>query len=532
MTQATVANPNPPLISNTVIDVGQITVANAILTDSGVNLNPGYAFNAIYTVPTTATGLSSGNTLPTILGNTILPVNALFVFNAISATQINYQLGAPSNILLGTLTSTNSILGAWTIAFGAGDSNTLADNSLTTSTDSLTINPALVAAVALTSSGGNTIDLGQSKTLLARPSGGTTNGIVNGYIYQWYTGSSTTCSSDSAITGATSNTYVATPLSTNTYCYKITDFATTNVVVSSPTNAIVVSSVIQPTLQVNSSTVYFGTSVILTANVIGGSGSYTYTFSDSNHDSLSSCTVSSTTSTNAMCTDSPLQADTYTISITDSNGASNSITNTVSVVANPLGRGGGGGGGGVSGGGSASTTTVASTIPTTTVSSKPTVNVSNGNSTVSNVSPSSSFGVTIGGTPFTITNVSFGSNYVKITVNDPATYNLTLDNPVLIRSNSTASVYVELTSVSYTTKQATLRFYSVQTPVATTASTTVATTAQTTTAQAANSTPATTIASTQVPQSSSGIAIGVIVIIIIIVVAVFYYTRRGKKSRR
>ncbi len=57
---------------------------------------------------------------------------------------------------------------------------------------------------------------GGTVTLTANPSGGTAP-----YVYQWYSGASSTCSADTAISGATSSTYVTG--SADYYCYLIKD---------------------------------------------------------------------------------------------------------------------------------------------------------------------------------------------------------------------------------------------------------------------------------------------------------------------
>jgi hypothetical protein len=67
------------------------------------------------------------------------------------------------------------------------------------------------------------IDSGQSVTLTANPSGGSTP-----YSYQWYVSSSSFggCASGTEIAGATSSTYGAAPTITTYYCYTVTDSAT------------------------------------------------------------------------------------------------------------------------------------------------------------------------------------------------------------------------------------------------------------------------------------------------------------------
>src|SRR5467141_2538846 len=80
--------------------------------------------------------------------------------------------------------------------------------------DTVTVNPALVAGAITPST--PTIDSGQSATLSANPSGGTTPSA-----YQRYSAAS--CPSGTLTSGASSSTSSASPPSTTTYSYKVTD---------------------------------------------------------------------------------------------------------------------------------------------------------------------------------------------------------------------------------------------------------------------------------------------------------------------
>jgi hypothetical protein len=82
--------------------------------------------------------------------------------------------------------------------------------------DTVTVSLALVAGPI--SPSGLAINNGQSITLASAASGGTTP-----YSYQWY--SSSNCPSGSLISGATSTSLVASPVSTTTYSYRVTDSA-------------------------------------------------------------------------------------------------------------------------------------------------------------------------------------------------------------------------------------------------------------------------------------------------------------------
>ena len=94
------------------------------------------------------------------------------------------------------------------------------------------INPALSAGVPLPSN--TAIDNGQYSLLQSQASGGTLP-----YTYQWYYGTSQTCSADTLL-GATTANYLVNPSTVTYYCYKVTDSATTNAVAYSNARPIVV----------------------------------------------------------------------------------------------------------------------------------------------------------------------------------------------------------------------------------------------------------------------------------------------------
>src|SRR5207247_10092659 len=87
-------------------------------------------------------------------------------------------------------------------------------------TDLVTVNPILVAGDITPSN--PTIDTGQSIVLTANPSGGTAP-----YSFQWYSGTSPNCSSDTAPLGTSSTQTVSSTISAY-YCYKVTDSSAGN----------------------------------------------------------------------------------------------------------------------------------------------------------------------------------------------------------------------------------------------------------------------------------------------------------------
>ncbi len=81
-----------------------------------------------------------------------------------------------------------------------------------------------------------TIDNGQQAKISSSINGGTTP-----YSYQWYSGSSSTCSSDSQISGATLNSITVSPTSTTYYCISVKDNSQIPVTLYSNTEKITIT---------------------------------------------------------------------------------------------------------------------------------------------------------------------------------------------------------------------------------------------------------------------------------------------------
>ncbi|MCW6159896.1 MAG: hypothetical protein LVQ95_02290, partial [Candidatus Micrarchaeales archaeon] len=117
------------------------------------------------------------------------------------------------------------------------DSASTPETQTSASSQTITTNTALTASAAPTASN-SVIDSGQSSTLtVAAPTTGTPP-----YYYQWYSGASATCTSDSAVAGQTGLTYSASPTSSTYYCVRETDSATTNEIVYTGTTQVAVNS--------------------------------------------------------------------------------------------------------------------------------------------------------------------------------------------------------------------------------------------------------------------------------------------------
>lgn len=138
--------------------------------------------------------------------------------NAVSSNTITFTF---NGVTYTQSTGSNTIYGAWSLYGFAQDNGTniyyYGSNTVLLA-NTVTINPALVAGAPLQSGLSDNWPL----QLTAQVSGGTPS-----YTYQWYSGSSQTCSSDSPIAGATSSTYSAYPTTSEYYCYRVTDSAST-----------------------------------------------------------------------------------------------------------------------------------------------------------------------------------------------------------------------------------------------------------------------------------------------------------------
>ncbi|HKT21335.1 MAG TPA: hypothetical protein VJR06_01750, partial [Nitrososphaerales archaeon] len=187
--------------------------------------------------------------------------------------------------------------------------------SSSASGSSLTVNGALSAGVI--SPGSPAIDPTQSVLLTANPTGGTP-----GYTYQWYTSSD--CST-TAVSGATSQTYSASPSSTTTFYVKVTD--SVGFTSCSGGDTVTVNPALFPgSISPSSPTIDSGQSVGLTANPTGGSGSYSYQWYTS-----SDCSTSPISGATSRIY-SASSAGTYYVKVTDSLSATVcSLGDTVTV---------------------------------------------------------------------------------------------------------------------------------------------------------------------------------------------------------
>jgi hypothetical protein len=205
---ALTANPNPPLVSNSFIDIGQYSTINTII-NNGTAPYTGYW---MWTPPNTIIG--SPNTITANILNGML-INAVMKMQAVSATNVIMTYNGMNYYI--TPLGTNQLVGKWTLGFYPFDMN---GNYIITSANSVTISPALIVVTPTASN--NPVDNDHvHTTLTAHPSGGSLP-----YSYQWFAGTNTICNNDLSITNATSSTYIASPNAPTYYCYRVTDNGT------------------------------------------------------------------------------------------------------------------------------------------------------------------------------------------------------------------------------------------------------------------------------------------------------------------
>src|SRR3989441_1624115 len=191
-----------------------------------------------------------------------------------------------------------------------------ASSSQCSASDTVTVNPALVPGAVTPSA--PTIDTGQSITLGANSSGGTAP-----YHYQWYSGVSASCSSDTTLLGATA-TQVVSPNANTYYCYPVTASAFPPATQSSAADLVTVApTLVAGPISPSGPTIDTGQSVILTSNPSGGISSYSYQWY-----AAASCTTGSLISgaSSSAYTASPPSTTNYFYKVIDSSQGSPSAS--------------------------------------------------------------------------------------------------------------------------------------------------------------------------------------------------------------
>ncbi|MGA8711206.1 MAG: PKD domain-containing protein [Thermoplasmata archaeon] len=208
-----------------------------------------------------------------------------------------------------TVTCTPTVAGSYTVSVNSTDSN--GGSSTTVASASFTVDTLPTATTPAPSPASTHIDVGQSVTFTTSASGGS-----GGYTFTWTQSSP----NFGCVLGAT-DTITCTPTVASTYTVSV--YATdSNGGISTTVNSAnyVVDTVpvaTAPSASIASGGIDVGQSVTYTTSTSGGSGGYTYTWTQS--DPNFGCNVASTIAT-MVCT--PTVAGTYTVSVhaTDSNG--------------------------------------------------------------------------------------------------------------------------------------------------------------------------------------------------------------------
>lgn len=229
-----------PIPTNSILDAGQYETINTVITGGTPN------YDVIFNVANvfTSTNIPQTNTITQTSSTT--PV---FTWQATSTDNSNSPIRANVIVTDSNPTTVNSVYSV-----------------------NIVVNPALLANAPTQSN--SVIDIGQFTLQSANPAGGTPN-----YSYKWYTiggSSAPVCTSSNVISGATTSTYLASPSTTNSYAYQVTDQASTNTVICSSgdtTNVNVAQKANPPTI--SNGILINGQFSTLTSHASGGTAPYT-----------------------------------------------------------------------------------------------------------------------------------------------------------------------------------------------------------------------------------------------------------------
>jgi hypothetical protein len=192
------------------------------------------------------------------------------VYNSLGGVVLQQKYNSPNNAQGIPITSNTITFSTSSFQTGTYTANVVIEDSATTqmiATNSLTFIVTNSPIVTINPSSTNSIDQGQSVSFTSSVSGGTSP-----YTYQWYSGASSTCTSDTTTLGTLTTQYVSP--STNTYyCLKVTD-ANSKVGYSIPTEILVNPPLTVPSITPQLSQYDLGNNVTLTASWSGGTKPY------------------------------------------------------------------------------------------------------------------------------------------------------------------------------------------------------------------------------------------------------------------
>lgn len=218
-------NTGTNIISFPISNTGTLTY-NAIVTDLGTTtpFTTSSAYNSIYASAGTSATVSITSSNQTLDSGQYETLTATINGGSGSFNVEFYNISGSkqvgSNILIssgnaGSITFKSAGTGSYSFNAIASQSG----NTISSFTTTIIVNPSLSSLSISPST--ERLDSGQQVTLTSLISGGSTP-----YHYTWYSGTSSTCSSDTSIV-STSSSYLASPTSSTYYCLKVLDSAST-----------------------------------------------------------------------------------------------------------------------------------------------------------------------------------------------------------------------------------------------------------------------------------------------------------------
>ena len=281
--------------SRSLDDVEQLTVNKATPTTTTLLSPSSITLGESVTDTVTVTGLGGSFPVPT--------GNVQFYWSTDHITWTLYDTKTLPTVQSASYTPLSAV-NHWFKAFYNGDSNYIGSESGETD-EPLTVNTVLTVSLTPTSW---TMDMGQSKTFTATPSGG--SGTYSSY--QWYL-------DGSAVSGQTASTYTYTPTASGSHSITVTvtdSLGTTSAQSSSA--SVTVNTALSVSISPTSVTLDVGQSRTFTATASGGTTSYSYQWY------LGGSVVSGQTSSTYTYT--PTVSGSYTIYVKVTDSASTPVT--------------------------------------------------------------------------------------------------------------------------------------------------------------------------------------------------------------